>query len=215
MPRDYIPQNDTQLQAWLTNFVAVLDANLATVGLAAADVAPLSTAKTAFDTAVTAQVTAQDVANAAVQTKKTRRTTLEQTLRPLVRRVQNHPGMTDGLRGNLGITVPDRTPSRKSVGTEIPGLVLELRPGQVIVHFGTTPGNEQTNGKPDWATGCNVYRKKGAETEYALIAFDTASPYVDMIAGAAVSVSYKAAYRGARATDVGGFSPEQSVAAGG
>ena len=25
MPKDYVPQNDTQFQAWLTNFVTVLN----------------------------------------------------------------------------------------------------------------------------------------------------------------------------------------------
>jgi len=214
MPKDYVPQNDTQFQAWLTNFVTVLNANLATVGLVAADVTPLTTAQTNFNTAVTTQITAQDAAAAAVATKKTRRITLETTLRPLVRRINNHPGMTDGLRANLAITVPDRVPSRRGVGVEIPGIVLDLRPGQVVIHFGSDAGNELRNGKPAWALGCNIYRKRGTETDYSLIAFDTASPYIDTVTGSAVNVSYKAAYRGVRATDIGGSSAEQTIAAG-
>lgn len=213
--KDFLPANDTELQAWLTNFVTVLNANLAAVGLVAADVTPLTTAQTNFNTAVTAQVTAEANFRNAVATKKTRRTQLETTLRPLARRINNHPGMTDGLRGNLRITVPDRVPSRRGVGEDVPGMVLETRPGQVIVHFGTDAGNEQANGKPAWALGCNIYRKRGTETDYSLIAFDTASPYVDTITGTAVNVSYKVAYRGVRATDIGGSSPEQTVAAGG
>ena len=104
---------------------------------------------------------------------------------------------------------------RRGVRTDIPGMVLGLRPGEVIVHFGTDAGNEQQNGKPAWATGCNIYRKKGIETEYSLIAFDTASPHIDHITGGAVNVSYKVTYRGVRVTDEGGMSPEQTVAAGG
>ncbi len=176
---------------------------------------PLTAAQTNFNGAVTAQVAAEAAFRQSVATKKTRRVTLEQTLRPLVRRINNHPGMTDGLRAQLGITVPDRTPSRQNVGSEIPDISLELAPGIVIVHFGTTPGNEQTNGKPAWAHGCNIYRKKQGEADYTLIAFDTASPYVDTLKGAAANYSYQAAYRGVRATDEGGSSPEQTVAAGG
>ena len=93
-------------------------------------------------------------------------------------------------------------------------MVLEMLPGQVVVHFGTTPGNELTNGKPGWALGCNIYRKRAAEADFTLIAFDTASPYVDAIGAAAGAVAYRAAYRGVRATDIGAVCPAQSVAAG-
>ncbi len=120
--------------------------------------------------------------------------------------------MTDGLRAQLGITVPDRTPSRRNVGSEIPDTSLELAPGMVIIHFGTTPGNEQINGKPDWAHGCNIYSKVSQDklAEWELIAFDTASPYVDTLTGAAANYSYQAAYRSIRATDEGGRSAEQT-----
>jgi len=217
MPKDYVPTTDTELQAWLTNFVAVLTTNVGAIGLAAGDLTPLTTAQTNFNGAVTAQVAAEAAFRQSVQLKKTRRVTLEQTLRPLVRRITNHPGMTDALRAQLNITVPDRSPSRRNVGTEVPGMQLELRPGQVIVHFGTTPGNELTNSKPSWAVGCNISRKLAADKSdsYQLIAFDIASPYVDTIKGAAADYTYKVAYRGVRDTDIGAFCPEQKVAAGG
>jgi len=178
-------------------------------------VTPTSTAQTTYSTAFTDQVAKIAAADAAVATKKTRRTAYEPLLRALVRRIQAHPGMTDGLRAQLGVTVPTRTRTRRDVGTEISGMALELRPGQVIVHFGTEPNNEQQNGKPVWAAGCNIYRRKQGETTFELIAFDTASPYVDHLTGSAINVTYKVAYRGIRATDEGGSSPEQTVAAGG
>lgn len=212
--KDFLPVSDTELQAWITNFVTVLNINLATVGLVAADVTPITTAQTNFNTAVVDQVTKEAAFRQSVAAKKTRRTQIEQALRPLIRRIQNHPGMTDGLRANLGVTVPDRAPSRRQVGPEVPGLALEMKPGQVIVHFGTDPTNEQHNGKPAWALGCNIYRRKATETTYTMIAFDTASPYVDTVSGAAVNVSYRVAYRGVRTTDEGASSPEQTVAAG-
>ena len=174
--KDFLPNNDTELQAWLQNFVTILNANLAAFGLVAADTTPLTGAQTNFNTAVTTQISAEAAFRNAVATKKTRRTQLEALLRPLIRRVNSHPAMTDGLRGNLQITVTDRVPTRRCVGTEVPGMVVEPRPGQVIIHFGDNPGNEQTNSKPAWALGCNIYRKKGAETTCTLIAFDTTTP---------------------------------------
>lgn len=57
-------------------------------------------------------------------------------------------------------------------------MALETRPGQVILHFGTTPGNERTNGKPLWARGANIYRKKAVSPAFSLLAFDSASPYI-------------------------------------
>ena len=36
MPGVYVPRNDTQVHAWLTDFVTVLNANLEDVGLVAA-----------------------------------------------------------------------------------------------------------------------------------------------------------------------------------
>ena len=212
---DYIPTSDAEFLAWSTNFFAVLNANLATVGLGAGDVIPLENAKSAYSASVSDAIAKLAVASAAIETKKTSRDDYQPPLRALVRRIQAHPGMTDALRAQLGITVPSQSRARRSPGPEIPGLTLETRPGQVILHFGTDPNNGQRNGKPAWAAGCNLYRKKPGDTEFVLIAFDTASPYVDTVTGPAVSVAYKAAYRGTRDTDEGGLCPEQTVAAGG
>ena len=212
---DYIDPNDAVFIAWSANYFTVINANLAAVGLIAGDVTPVSNARDAFSLAYTDQVAKEAAATAAVALKRTRRTTYVPQLRALVKRVQAHPGMTDSLRGQLGVTVPKRTRTRRGVGAEVPGVVLEPKPGQVIIHFGDNPGNEQTNGKPAWAAGCNIYRKFPGDLDFVLIAFDTASPYVDTIKGAARDVSYKAAYRGIRASDEGASSPEQTVAAGG
>ena len=64
--KDFLPNNDTELQAWLTNFVTILNANLATVGLVAADVTPLTTAQTNFNTAVTTHISTEAVFRNAV-----------------------------------------------------------------------------------------------------------------------------------------------------
>ena len=215
MPKkDYVPTNDNDLNAWIVNFNTVLNANLATLGLVAADITTLSSTTSAFSASITTAITAEAAYRQAVENKKTRRAALEIALRAMVKRVNGHPGMTDAIRAQLGITVPDRIPSRHGVGPEVPVVELELKPGQVVVHFGTTPGNELTNGKPAWAIGCNIYRKKASDADWTLIAFDTASPYVDTITGPAANYQYRVAYRGTRATDEGASSVQSTVATG-
>jgi len=211
---NYIPSGDSEFVDWMENFVTNLSINMAMVGLVQTDIDPVISAQGSFSTALTTQITQQALAKGAVESKKTEREGLEATLRPLVQRIQKHPGMTDQLRGLLGITIPsERTTS--SVGPDVPSMFLETKPGQVVVHFGTDASNEQHNGKPDWARGCFIYRKKSGESDFTMIAYDTASPYVDTVTGPAVDAAYKVAYRGTRETDIGAFCPEQTVAAGG
>jgi len=51
MPRtDYIPNPDAEFLAWMNNFLSVLNANLATFGLVAADLTPLTNARNDFQT---------------------------------------------------------------------------------------------------------------------------------------------------------------------
>jgi hypothetical protein len=213
---DYVPKNDSEFVDWMENFVTVLNLNMAMVGLVAADVAPVDTANGLYSVAVTTQIQQQALAKSAVENKKTQRDALEDALRPLVRRIQNHPGMTNQLRGLLGITVMnDGGQQPAGAGIDVPSMFLETKPGQVIVHFGTDASNELHNGKPSWARGCVIWRKKTGESDFSMIAFDTASPYVDTVSGSAVDATYKVAYRGTDENDLGPMSTEQMIAAGG
>ncbi len=211
---DFMPTNDSQLVNWLNAFLAVVNANLVALGLVAGDVTPISTAITAFSNSVTDQIAKRNAFDAAVAAKNLARAALMLLLRPFIRRINNHPGMTDTLRQSMGLPTPDRTPTRRGVGPEIPGVHLEIRPGQVVVHFGTNPDNEALNGKPFWALGVNIYRQLAGETAFSLIAMDTASPYVDHLAAGAVA-TYKLAYRGIRESDLGAESIAETVTVGG
>ncbi|MCK4659666.1 MAG: hypothetical protein KAV82_09125 [Phycisphaerae bacterium] len=59
---DYIPGADAKFNAWLDNFVTYANANL---GLVAADLTPITTAQTAWNTALAAHVSAQQGAKSA------------------------------------------------------------------------------------------------------------------------------------------------------
>lgn len=47
---DYLPGPDADYQAWVTNFVTYANANLAALGLVAADMTPVTTNQTTFNT---------------------------------------------------------------------------------------------------------------------------------------------------------------------
>jgi hypothetical protein len=59
---DYIPGPDANFQAWQSNFVTYANANLAALGLVAADMTPVTTAQTGWATAFPAHVAAVNAA---------------------------------------------------------------------------------------------------------------------------------------------------------
>ncbi|MCS7311200.1 MAG: hypothetical protein NZ741_13370, partial [Armatimonadetes bacterium] len=177
MARDYIPLNQKAIVAWMNNFLTVLNANLGTFGLVAADLTPLTNARNDFQTKLSAFQSAETAYRSASEAKKTSRTNAEALFRQMAQRINRHPNMTNALRQQLGLNVP-RPRGRRGVGPEIPGVRLEVDAGRVIIHFGTNPDDETRNGKPEWALGANIYVKAEDELDYRLLAFDTASPYV-------------------------------------
>lgn len=212
---DYIPWNDAELKAWLGNFSARIDIVKATFGLTDADIAPLIEERSAFEEAFMEHVRMRNAAQAATANKRNCREAVVQTIRRLSRQVDNHTAMTNGIRASLGLNLKSDTYSKSSVGDEVPGMYLTYAPGQVIVHFGDSPANELTNGKPSWARGCNIYRKADEEEKFQLVAFEISSPYLDEITGPPTSYTYVVRYRGQKAKDLGAGSPPSRIVAGG
>jgi hypothetical protein len=210
----YIPPNDAEFLAWMNNFISVLNANLATFGLVAADLTPLTNARNDFQTKLGNFQTAETAFRTVSEAKKTARNTAEPLFRQMAQRINRHLAMTNALRAQLGLTVP-KPRQRRGVGPEIPGVRLEVDAGRVVVHFGTNPDDETRNGKPDWAIGANIYIKAQDEADYRLLAFDTASRYVWEYRGAPKRFSFRVAYRGVRERDEGTLSPEETVSVGG
>ncbi len=213
----YLPANDSQFWAWMTNFMGVLETHLAELGLTAADIVELQNANIAFGSNLAAHVTKRAESKAATTAKDESRGATELYLRQIVNEINNKRSMTNELREALGL--PSRGGSRTIVTAasipETPGIYLEAEQGKVIIHFGTSPVNEMMNGKPVGVKGCNVYRKKAGEEAFSMIAFSSASPYVDVITGPAADYTYFVQYRGAKTSDLGGQSAEETIAARG
>jgi|GEM_PF-4504562 len=111
---DYLPAQDAELIAWMTNFVTYANANLAALGLVAGDMTPITTNQTAFSTTFNANVTAQNAAESAKAAKDTARANLEIAVRTLVRKAQDTPAVTNAQRQSLGIS--ERGTPRTPVG---------------------------------------------------------------------------------------------------
>ena len=215
MPKNYFPNNDLALSDWLANFVVGITSNAAQVGLAPADLTEFTTDADAFINALDAFAQKETEMGAARGAKIQARVQAIASLRPLVRRVQNHPGMDDALRGLLRLPIRSIPQSTAGMSEETPKMYLQTEPGSVIVHFGTDPTNEKINGRPAGVQGCNIYRDKNNSGHYELVAFQKASPFVDAIEGSAADYTYVVQYRGNRASQLGKTSAPQTIAARG
>jgi hypothetical protein len=189
MPSDYLPSQDAELVAWLTNFVTYANANLAALGLVAGDMTPITTNQTAFNTAFNNNITAQNNARNAAAAKDLARTNLELVVRTLVRKIQGTPTVTNAQRQSLGIS--ERGTARTPV--EIPKTrpVLTVDTSQRLQHTvafadETTPTSKA---KPDGVQGCEIWVFVGATPPadpkgYHFLAMDTKTPYVAHFEGA-------------------------------
>lgn len=215
MPKTYYPQNDQAYDAWLANFVTQLIANVAVFGMVAADVDALADAHSTFDGNLTSHKSAQLAARAATAQKTDSRQVSEDLLKPIVRRINNHPNMTNALRAILGLVPQTIVESAVPIETLQPLVYLEAGGGQVDVHWGPSPQNEQVNGRPEGVKSGLIYRKKLGEEVFQLIGYATKSPYIDYVTGSAADYMYAVRYRGSDPKDVSKLSEPAMVAASG
>lgn len=183
MTQDWLPASDTELTAWLQNFLTYADANMTDLRLTAVHLAPLHAAAEAWTPAYADHLTAQATASSARQHKDTVRENIETALRTLVNLIQATPVVTDAQREALGITV--RSTSRTAVGAPTTRPVASVDTSQRLRHTISfvdelTP---TTRAKPDGVTGCEVWVKVGNAapadpSELKYLATDTRTPYV-------------------------------------
>jgi len=179
---DYLPGPDADFQAWVNNFVTYANANLAALGLVAADMTPVTANQTTWNTNFTAHIAAKNAAQAAKQSKDEARRALASVIRPLVRRLQASPAVSDAERAALGITVPS---AGGTIGAPTTAPICTIECGsrlQQTLRFvdSATPTRKA---KPHGAIGVEIWNKVGAtppsgEGDLRFVAVDTNSPYV-------------------------------------
>ncbi len=185
---DYIPAADPEFNSWQENFVTYAADNMAALGLTAADLTPVETAQTAWDTDYPAHVAATQAAQGATATKNGARAGYETLIRALVRRLQASPTITDAQRAGLGITIPDTDPTPSGPPTSRPVLSItcsqRLRQG---VHFmdETTPTRKA---KPAGVLGAEIWAKVGGQppvdaSELSFLGLSTRTPFTANFVG--------------------------------
>lgn len=189
MSSDYIPSSDSDFNTWLKNFNQYANANLAALGLVAADLAPLQTASTAWDTAYSDNITAQGAAQGARQTKDTARKDVEAQARPLVQRLQTAPTVKDSHRESLGMNVRSTTRTAAVAPTSRPVVMIDT--SQRLQHTISFMDENTPNSraKPGDVSGCEVWVKIGGTapvdpSECTYLATDTRTPYTAVYDGA-------------------------------
>jgi hypothetical protein len=189
MSNDFIPSSDADLIAWVNNFLAYANANLATFEITAGDLTPVQDAATNFATDFAANKAAQASAQGARQKKDDSRSALLALVRPLARRLQARGTVKDSDRQSLGLKVKSTTRTAAAAPTSRP--VATVDTSQRLRHV-ISFVDEQMPGsraKPAGAMGCEIWVKVGPTppvdvSECRYLATETATPYTAEYDGA-------------------------------
>lgn len=109
--KDYIPSKEGDIVPWTENFIAVANANLATLGLVALDITNVTTKKTDYSTKLNTAIAKQAESKAATEAKNMSKSGLVDNIRVLARQIQARPGVPANLKEQLGLNVTDPTPT--------------------------------------------------------------------------------------------------------
>jgi septal ring factor EnvC (AmiA/AmiB activator) len=112
MPSDWIESRDAAFQSQADDLVATIARHAEVWGLSVEELSPLQQSKQDFDQAMTEQAEQAMIYHAKVAAKQAKRDELEQALRAMVRRINNHPGMTEELRQQMKLASPTRATNR-------------------------------------------------------------------------------------------------------
>jgi len=212
---DFLPRNDEAFRNWMENFLEVLGQHLADFGLVADDLTAIQNVEMAFSNALNLHLEKRQAAKAATAGKNELRRLLEGYIRPVVRRVNNHPSMSNELRVELGLSPREAAEAPTPIEALVPLVYLTATNGQVAVHWGPNPMNEHLNGKPEGVKHGIIYRKREGDAGYSIVGIATSSPYYDPIVGPATDYTYVVRYRGAKQTDLSPQSEAATIAARG
>jgi hypothetical protein len=185
MANNYIPNPDGDFDTWQTTFYTYANANLAGLGLVAGDITPLTAARTAWTNGLANNATAQTAARAARETKDAARSSYEDLIRALVRRLQVSPAVDDAERRALGITVKDdiqTMTAARAAATRPVGVVDTGERMRHTIRF-FDEATPQSRAKPDGVMGCEIWVKvadpaPADASELQFLTLDTASPYI-------------------------------------
>ena len=187
---DYIPGSEAEIIEWLRRFSTWFSTHGASHGFTPQEVTDIVALIAAAEAACADCDIREAAYHAGVQTKRHGLAEALTAVRDAARRLQADPAMTDADRADSGLTVPDtiKTPTDPEYVRELllPILVLDWsKPLQVILHWGTNPGDESSNARPANILGAQIQFYKGGppehESDWLTLDIDTRSPYIHIV----------------------------------
>ena len=123
--KDYLPKTDGNIVPWTENFVQVASANAAALGLGTVDITALKTKNADYAAKLNTAIAKQSESKAATEAKNMAKSAVVESVRSLARQIQARPGVPDNLKEQLGLNVPDPTPSPEhpQIPTELSGSI--------------------------------------------------------------------------------------------
>lgn len=124
MAAPYIPAKDSLFASWLDNFATLIAASPSTYGLTAGEAATISAQNVAFQAAYATAINPSTRTPSSVAAKDASRAGAEATVRPFAILIRNNAGVTNEEKSDLGLTIPDLTPTPVPPPATAPVLAL-------------------------------------------------------------------------------------------
>ena len=218
----YLPAKDDEFSRWLGHFAQRLIAYWEELDIRGLEVLVLRFLGDRFAEEIDGVISAHNAYRASLAVRDNDRAdTIEPRLRKLVQRIQHHPAMTDAIRRDLGITVPDGEPTPQTAVSidEAGAPLITADVGQhkrAILKFGPNPLNARHNALPAGIRRVRLWYYIGNgpptdEKDWQFLDDDNRSPYTHVTMNAQpMTITYRAAYVD-RHNRVGAFSDPVTV----
>ena len=178
-----LPERETQINAWINNFVGVATANFTVLGVSQLQLTDLSGENATFVDDLQAVNDQKAALKGATTNKNATRKDLEKSVTALNKIIQGRPTVTPALKKSLGL----------NPGDTMPAPVTPLQPVKLT-------GTADASGFAflDWKSGGNksattyeIFAKRGSATEFVMIGSTGKTAFKDSNATPGVSTIYK------------------------
>ena len=157
----YIPATLDGFEAWLNNFSTELTATPIAYGLVAGDAVIVAAQYTAWNAAYLAGTNPATRTSATVAAMNGARVTATATVRPYAQNISKNMAVSDLLKIQIGVNLPNNAPVPVPPITDVPSLIVGAsQPGQTSFQYrqGSAPTSKA---KPFGAIACELWRSVG------------------------------------------------------
>jgi len=161
MQAPYIPPKDAILVTWALNFAALITATPATYGLVAGDATTINGVVNAFSAAYTIAIDPPTRTKPTVAAKDAAKADMLAVVRPYAIQVRNNAGVSNMDKEDLGLNVPDLTPTPVPAPSTFPLLSFIGATPQSQTYRYADSNSPDLRAKPFGALACQMYVSVG------------------------------------------------------